>query len=185
MAVELVHEALAEAHDLHVAFALGIKIAAALGTADGQTRQRIFQRLFKGQKFHGVERHRGMQAQAALVRADGAAALHAVAAIYLNPARVVDPRHAEGDHALRLHKHVQHTVFYVFRMRVHHGLDGFQHAAHGDQKLLVACVARLHGVHQLDEIFIPKAHMCQPPNLFYAPSIARHARACKLAKCKK
>ena len=36
VAVQLSHEALAEAHDLIVALALGVEVAAALAAADGQ-----------------------------------------------------------------------------------------------------------------------------------------------------
>ena len=151
---QLRHEALAEAHDLKVALALGVEVAAALAAADGQAGQAVLQRLLEGQELHGILGDGGVQPQAALVGADGAVALHAVAAVHVHVARVVHPRHAELDHALLLHEQLQHAGLYVFRMLFDHGLDGFQNALHGDQELLVVRVARLDARHQVDQISV-------------------------------
>ena len=163
VAEQLGHEALAEAHDLHVALALGIEVAAALAAADGQAGEGVLQRLFEGQELHGILSDGGMQAQTALVRADGAVGLHAIAAVDVNLTLVVHPRHAELDHALRLDEQLQHAHLHVLGMGLDHGLDGFQHAADGDQKLLVVGIAFFHGVHQFLKICILNAHSHSSP----------------------
>ena len=48
--VQLGHEALAEGHDLPVALALGVEVAAALAAADGQAGQAVLEHLLKAQE---------------------------------------------------------------------------------------------------------------------------------------
>src|SRR5690606_37301648 len=50
MAVELRHEALAEAHDLVVRAPLRVEIGAALRAADRQARDRVLERLLEAEK---------------------------------------------------------------------------------------------------------------------------------------
>ena len=102
MAVKLRHEALAETHDLVVALALRVEVRAALRAADRQARQGVLERLLESEELQDGERHARMEAQAALVGADSAVRLHAVAAVDLHLALVVLPRHAEHHDALRL-----------------------------------------------------------------------------------
>ena len=72
-----------------------------------------------------------METQAALVGADGAVRLHAVAAVDLNLALVVLPRHAEHDDALRLDHALKDLVLLVLGMllqdRHDRGQDFFDH----------------------------------------------------------
>ena len=72
VAVQLRHHALAKAHDLAVAFAFGVKIAAALAAADGQAGQAVFQHLLHPQELDNAQVNAGVQAQAALIRAQRA-----------------------------------------------------------------------------------------------------------------
>ena len=131
VAIELRHEALAEAHDLVVALALRVEIRAALGAADGKPRQRVLERLLESEELQNGERHARMETQAALVGADGAVRLHAVAAVDLNLALVVLPRHAEHDDALRLDHALKDLVLLVLGMllqdRHDRGQDFFDH----------------------------------------------------------
>ena len=65
-----------------------------------------------------------MQAQAALVGADGAVVLHAVAAVDTDHALVIDPRHTEGDDALGLDEALQQTSLLVlFFVAFHNGFE--------------------------------------------------------------
>ena len=57
-----------------------------------------------------------METQTALVGADGAVRLHAVAAVDLHLALVVLPRHAEHHDALRLDHALQDLVLFVLGM---------------------------------------------------------------------
>ena len=102
VAVELRHEALAERHDLAVALALRVEIGAALAAADRQACQGILEDLLEAEELDDTEVDGRVQAQAALIRADCGVELHAVAAVDVHLAAVVNPRHAELDLALRL-----------------------------------------------------------------------------------
>ena len=68
-----------------------------------------------------------MQAQAALVGADGGVELDAVAAVDLDLALVVHPRHAEDNDALGLHQALQQAGLLVLGVCVQRGLQGSQH----------------------------------------------------------
>ena len=89
--VQLDHEALAEAHDLRVGFALGVKVAAALCAANRKTGQAVFEDLFKAEEFDDALVDRGVKAQAALVGADGVIELDAEATVDMQPALIVRP----------------------------------------------------------------------------------------------
>src|SRR4029079_12208813 len=81
VAEQLAHEALAEAHHLVVALALGIEVRAALAAAHGQGGQRVLEHLLEGQELEDAEVDRGVEAQAALVGADGAVHLDSETAV--------------------------------------------------------------------------------------------------------
>ena len=102
VAAELGHERLAEAHDLAVALALGVEVGAALAAAHGQRGEGVLEDLLEGEELEDAEVDGRVEAQAALVGADGAVHLDAEAAVDLDLALVVDPGHAEHDHALGL-----------------------------------------------------------------------------------
>ena len=140
VAVQLRHERLAEPHDLRVASAAGVKVAAALAAADGEAGQAVFERLLKAQELHDRQVHRRMEAQTALVRPDRAVKLHAVAAVDLRLARVVRPHHAKLDHAFRLHHALQQRLRLVFRVLFHHRRQRAQHLFHRLQKLFLVPV---------------------------------------------
>ena len=59
-----------------------------------------------------------MEAQSALVRADGAVELHAIANVHLHLALVVNPRHAERGDALWLHDALDNLGFFKLGMLV-------------------------------------------------------------------
>ena len=123
VAIELSHERLAETHDLHVALAVGIEVGTALGTAHGQGGEAVFEGLLEAEELHDRKVHVAGKAQAALVGADGAVELDAVAAVHLNLAGIVDPGHAELDGALGLNKALEQAHLLIFRMLFD---DGFK-----------------------------------------------------------
>ena len=84
VAVQLGHEALAEPHDLGVGSALGIEVAAALAAADRHSGQRVLEDLLEAEELDDAEVHRGVEAQAALVRAERGVELHPEAAVDLD-----------------------------------------------------------------------------------------------------
>src|SRR5699024_3728348 len=81
VAVQLGHERLAEPHDLAVAAAVRVEVGAALAAADGQAGQRVLEDLLEAEELHDAEVHRGMEPQAALVRAERGVVLDAEAAV--------------------------------------------------------------------------------------------------------
>ena len=107
VAEQLRHERLAEPHDLKVALALGIEVAAALAAAHHDRGETVLEDLLEGKELQQAEIDGGMEAQTALVGADGAVHLDAEAAIHLDFAAVVDPRNTEDDDALRLHNPIE------------------------------------------------------------------------------
>src|SRR5690554_742166 len=102
VARQLGHEGLAEAHYFSVALALGVEVRAALAAAHGQGGQRVLEYLLEGQELEHAQVDRGVETQAALVRADSAVHLHAVAAVDVNLTVIIHPRHAEHDDPLGL-----------------------------------------------------------------------------------
>ncbi len=98
--IELAHECLAEAHDLCLTLAAWREVATALATAHGQCSQCVLECLFKSEELQNAEVYRSVEAQAALVGADGAVELYAVTDVDLHLALVVNPGHAESGDAL-------------------------------------------------------------------------------------
>ena len=127
MTIEFAHERLAEAHDLGTAAAAWRKIAASLAATHGQRGQRILESLLETEELHNAQVDRRVETQTALVRADGAVELHAIAYIDMNFALVVGPRHTEHDDTLRFDDTFDDLCFLKFRMLVVHILDGMKH----------------------------------------------------------
>ena len=123
VAAELGHEALAEAHDLVVALALGIEVRAALAAAHGERREGVLEDLLEGEELEHAEVDGRVEAQAALVGADGAVHLDAEAPVDLDLALVVDPRHAEHDDALGLDDALEDLGLAVLGMARQDGLE--------------------------------------------------------------
>ena len=70
-------------------------------------------------------------AQTALVRADGAVELAAVADVGMVVAVVVHPNDAEGEHTLRLDHAVEQVGFFIFGVGIHHGGDRGEYFLYG------------------------------------------------------
>ena len=68
--------------------------------------------MLKAQEPDNARIHVGLKTQTALVGADGAVELAAVAGVGMIFAGVVHPHHAEGEHSLRLH-HDSHNIIVV------------------------------------------------------------------------
>ena len=102
MTAQLGHEGLAETHDFHIGFALGVKVGTALAAAHREGRQSILEALFKAQELDNRGADGRMQTQAALVRTDCGVELNAVTTVDLYVAVVVNPRNSELDESFRL-----------------------------------------------------------------------------------
>ena len=154
VAVQLGHEALAEAHDFHVALALGVEVRAALAAAHGQGGQAVLEGLLKAQELQDALVDRGMEAQTALVGADGAVELHTVAAVDLDLAFVIDPGHTEADDTLRLDQTLDQSGLLIFGVLLHDGLDALQHLADSLQKFGLIGIALSQTIVNTLQVFI-------------------------------
>ena len=96
-----------------IALALGVEVGAALAAAHGQAGQAVLEGLFEGQELQHAFGDAGMEADAALVRADGVVVLHPPAALHADIALVVFPADAEADHPVRLGDAAQDLVLVV------------------------------------------------------------------------
>src|SRR5690606_10061166 len=85
-----------------------------LAAAHGQRGQGVLEDLFEGQELEHAQVDRRMEAQTALVRADGTAHLDAVAAVDVHSTGVVDPRYPEQDGALGLDHALEDASLEVF-----------------------------------------------------------------------
>ena len=144
MPLEFGHEALAEAHDLLVALALGIEVRAALGPAHGQGGEAVFQNLLKAQKFQNGQVHGGMEPEAPLIGPDGGAELHPVAPVHVDVPLVVHPGHPEGNDPLGLHKVLHNALFLILGMLVDDLVQALQEL---QDRLVELLLVRVPGDH--------------------------------------
>ena len=127
VALQFSHERLAETHDLTVAFAMGIEIAASLAAADRKAGQTVLEYLFKAEELEHAERYILMEAKASLVRSKGPVELNTVAAVDLDLSFVIDPGDTEFNDTLRLTHPLQKGGFFIFRMCFNDGSKTREH----------------------------------------------------------
>ncbi|MCY1414306.1 hypothetical protein D9M71_297530 [compost metagenome] len=84
-----------------------------------------------------------METQAALVRADGAAHLHAIATVHLHTAGIVDPGYPEQDSTLRLDDPLDDAGLQVLRIGFKEWPETAQHLFHRLMELRLVRVALL------------------------------------------
>ena len=152
VALQLGHERLAELHHLVVRLALRIEVRSALASAHREGREAVLEGLLEGQELEDREVHRGVEADAALVGADGAVHLHAVAAVDLDLALVVEPRYAEDDDAFGFGDAFENLHLLQYGAR--HDVRGqrFGHLADGLVELRLARVAGDEPGHEIFDI---------------------------------
>ncbi len=159
VALQLGHERLAEAHHLGVTAVLRVAVRTALGASHGQGGERVLQHLLEREELEHPHVDARMEAQPALVGADRARHLDAVAAVHLDLAPVVDPWHAEHDHPLGLDEPLQDLRLHVLGMALEHRRERVDHLLHCLVELVLAGVLRSHVGHQLVRIPAPE-HRC-------------------------
>ena len=142
---------------------MGVKVRAALAAAHGQTGQAVLEALLKAQKFDDGQIDRRVETQTALVGTDGRVKLHAVAAVDLHLAGVIDPRHAEHHHALRLDQTLDQTCLLILGMRGDDRLQTFEDFLGCLQKFLLFGVALCKTVIHALQIRIGKCHKGHSP----------------------
>ena len=143
------HETLAETHDLQVALALGIEVAAALAAADRQRCQRVLEDLFEAEKFQDALVHARVESQATFVRSDRAAELDAESSVDVDRTRVINPRHAKLNQSLRLDEPFENSGLAILRVSVNDRFERFGDLPNGLEKLDLSGVAGLDPDHEL------------------------------------
>ena len=124
MAIQLVHEGLAETHHLIVGATADGEVGTSLATTHRQCGQCILESLFEAQELQDAQVHGRVETQATLVRTDGAVELYAVAEVYMHLALVVSPGHTESDDALGFYDALNQLGFLKLGMLVIDILDG-------------------------------------------------------------
>ena len=141
---KLGHEGLAEVHDFVVGLALRVEVGAALAAAHGQGGQGVLEDLLKAQELQHAKRYRGVEAQTALVGADGRVVFNAETAVDLNLTGVVDPRDTELDDAFGFDDALKQGSLLEFRMCIECRLQGAQNFRGSLNELGLVGVLRLH-----------------------------------------
>ena len=75
-----------------------------------------------------------MEAQAALVGADGAVELAAVAGVGVHLAVIIGPHNTEGEHSLGLYHAAQEVCLFIFGVLIDQRGDGAENLLHGLNK---------------------------------------------------
>src|SRR5690606_5908185 len=131
VAVQLRHERLAEAHHLGLGTPLRVEVGPALGAADGHAGEGVLEDLLEAQELDDAEVHRRVEAEPALVRPESRIELDAEAPVELDSTRVVGPRHAEDNLALRLAQPPDDLRVGVLGMLVDDRAEALEDLAHG------------------------------------------------------
>ena len=151
MAVKLSHKGLAEAHDLGVGLPARVKVRAALAAADRHPGQGVLEDLFEAEELNNSQVNTGVEAQAALVRAQGRVELDTETAVDADMALVIDPRHTEDDLALGLADALENRGLTELRVLAQYRFEGFEDFNH---RLVEFCFAWIAA-----EDFV--AHACE------------------------
>ena len=125
---------------------MGVEVRAALAAAHGQGGQAVLEGLLEAEELQDALIDRRMEAQAALVGADGAVELDAEAAVDADLAAVVHPGDGELNEALRLHKTLDYAVLLIFGVLLHDALEALEDLEHRLVKLRLARVPGQHRV---------------------------------------
>ena len=100
MAPQFSDEGLAETHYLIVALAFGVKVGATLCAAHWKGSERVLECLLKSQVFEDAYIYRWVEADTALVGANGVVVLYAVTGVDLYLAVVIHPCYTECEDAV-------------------------------------------------------------------------------------
>ena len=145
MAGELSHEGLAETHDLGVGLALGVEVRAALTAAHGQAGEGVLEDLLETEELDDRQVHGGVEAQAALVGAEGGVVLNAEAAVHVDVAQIIGPRDAELDLTLGFDDAVDDGQVGVLGVTLRERGDGQEDLVDGLVELGLGGITALNG----------------------------------------
>lgn len=119
----------------------GVEVRATLAGPDALAGERVLEDLLEAQELDDRQIDGRVEAQAALVGAEGAGEFHAVAAVDLNPAPVVDPGNPEHDLPFRFAEALENVCVGVFGMPVENRAERVQDLLDGLLEHDFACAA--------------------------------------------
>lgn len=154
MLLEFGHERLAEPHHFVVRFAFRVEIRTSFSAAHRQRSETVLESLLESEELQDREVHRRMESQSALVGADGAVHLYAVAAVDFDFAPVVEPRHTEDDDAFRFGDAFQNLHFLQRRTRHDVRSQRFGYLADGLMEFRFARVAGDEAGHEILDVLV-------------------------------
>ena len=98
--IQLIHEGLAEAHNLSLALTTGREVRTALTAAHRQCGQRVLEGLLESKELQNTKVYRFVITQTAFVRANSVVVLDAVAHVSLDITLVIHPSDTEFNHTI-------------------------------------------------------------------------------------
>jgi len=122
VARKLEHEGVAEAADLGVRLALGVKVGTTLTTTHGEAGKSVLEDLLETEELEDREVHGGVETETTLVRAEGRVELNTETAVDSDSAVVTLPSNTELDDTLGDLDNVESSA--VLGVDGEEGLDG-------------------------------------------------------------
>ena len=114
VSVQFCHECLAESHDFHIGFTVGVEVGTTFTTADRQACQGVFEDLFKAQEFNDTGIYVRSKSQATFVRTDSGRELYSETSVNVYFTSVIYPCYSEGYGSFRFNQSFQQTHFFIF-----------------------------------------------------------------------
>src|SRR5690606_7404405 len=166
VAIEFGHEALAEAHHLAVALALGVEVGPAFAATHREAGERVLERLLERKELEHAFVDARVEAQAALVGTDRVVVLHAVAALDMHVAGIVLPADAERHDAVRLRDAAHDLGRLVDLLVGDEAEDVLRHVLHRLDEFRLVRIVLLHGLHERREIDVLRlSHFLSYPSM--------------------
>ena len=144
---QLKHESLAETHDFLVGLAHRVEVGTTLCTAHGKGREGILEGLLEAEELEHGRCYGLVETQTALVGADSAVELDAVAQVGLNLTLVVNPSNPESEDAVGLDHPFDDLCLLELRMLVVNLLDGLENFLNSLKILLLKRILGLEFGH--------------------------------------
>ena len=154
VALELGHEALAEAHDLGVGLAARVEVGAALAATHREGGQGVLEGLLEGEELQDAEVDAGVETDTAFVRAEGAVHLYTVSPVDMDFALVVGPGDAEHDDPLRFDHPLKDLEIHQIRVRGDIRCYTFHHLPDSLVEFFLARVVRDQFIHEAIDVVL-------------------------------
>ena len=140
---ELIHEGLAESHNLSVRLADGVEIRTTLSTAHRQSCQSVLECLLETEELQHGRSNCLMETETSLVGANGRVELNPVTEVGLNLSLVVNPGNPECEDTVRLDDSLYDLGLLELGMLVVNLFDGLKHLADSLEVLFLVTILGL------------------------------------------